>query len=47
MGLQAWIDPVKRVAYVLMGPRSNFSNRDTSAREDSSSTNVMVILIVT
>ena len=29
-GTQAWIDPVKGVAYVLMVQRSNFSNSDAS-----------------
>ena len=29
-GTQAWIDPVKRVAYVLMVQRSNFPNSDAS-----------------
>ena len=29
-GTQAWIDPVKGVAYVLMVQRSNFPNSDTS-----------------
>ena len=29
-GTQAWIDPVKGVAYVLMVQRSNFPNRDAS-----------------
>jgi CubicO group peptidase (beta-lactamase class C family) len=30
-GTQAWIDPVKGVAYVLMVQRSNFPNSDASA----------------
>jgi CubicO group peptidase (beta-lactamase class C family) len=29
-GTQAWIDPVKGVAYVLMVQRSNFPNSDGS-----------------
>ena len=29
-GTQAWIDPVKGVAYVLMVQRSNFANSDAS-----------------
>src|SRR6266705_1180493 len=29
-GTQAWIDPVKGVAYVLMVQRSNFPNSDAS-----------------
>jgi CubicO group peptidase (beta-lactamase class C family) len=29
-GTQAWIDPVKEVAYVLMVQRSNFPNSDAS-----------------
>jgi CubicO group peptidase (beta-lactamase class C family) len=29
-GTQAWIDPVKGVAYLLMVQRSNFSNSDAS-----------------
>ena len=29
-GTQAWVDPVKGVAYVLMVQRSNFPNRDAS-----------------
>ena len=29
-GTQAWIDPVKRVAYILMVQRSNFPNSDAS-----------------
>jgi CubicO group peptidase (beta-lactamase class C family) len=29
-GTQAWIDPVKGVAYILMVQRSNFSNSDAS-----------------
>jgi CubicO group peptidase (beta-lactamase class C family) len=29
-GTQAWIDPVKRVAYLLMVQRSNFPNSDAS-----------------
>jgi CubicO group peptidase (beta-lactamase class C family) len=29
-GTQAWIDPVKGVAYVLMVQRSNFRNSDAS-----------------
>ena len=29
-GTQAWIDPVKKVAYVLMVQRSNFKNSDAS-----------------
>src|SRR5437867_5401768 len=29
-GTQAWIDPVKRVAYVLMVQRPNFPNSDPS-----------------
>lgn len=29
-GTQAWIDPVKGIAYVLMVQRSNFSNSDAS-----------------
>lgn len=29
-GTQAWIDPVRRVAYVLMVQRANFSNGDAS-----------------
>ena len=29
-GTQAWIDPVKGVAYVLMLQRSNFPNSDAS-----------------
>jgi CubicO group peptidase (beta-lactamase class C family) len=29
-GTQAWIDPVKKVAYVLMVQRSNFPNSDAS-----------------
>ena len=29
-GTQAWIDPVKGVAYVLMVQRSNFQNSDAS-----------------
>lgn len=30
VGTQAWIDPVKGVAYVLMVQRSNFPNSDAS-----------------
>jgi CubicO group peptidase (beta-lactamase class C family) len=29
-GTQAWIDPVKKVGYILMVQRSNFSNSDAS-----------------
>jgi CubicO group peptidase (beta-lactamase class C family) len=29
-GTQAWIDPVKGVAYVLMVQRANFANSDAS-----------------
>jgi CubicO group peptidase (beta-lactamase class C family) len=29
-GTQAWIDPAKGVAYVLMVQRSNFANSDAS-----------------
>jgi CubicO group peptidase (beta-lactamase class C family) len=29
-GTQAWIDPVKGVAYVLMVQRANFPNSDAS-----------------
>jgi CubicO group peptidase (beta-lactamase class C family) len=29
-GTQAWVDPVKRVAYILMVQRSNFPNSDAS-----------------
>jgi CubicO group peptidase (beta-lactamase class C family) len=29
-GTQAWVDPVKGVAYVLMTQRSNFPNSDAS-----------------
>ena len=29
-GTQAWIDPVRRVAYILMVQRSNFGNSDAS-----------------
>ena len=29
-GTQAWIDPVKKVAYILMVQRSNFPNSDAS-----------------
>jgi CubicO group peptidase (beta-lactamase class C family) len=29
-GTQAWIDPVKGVAYILMVQRSNFPNSDAS-----------------
>ena len=29
-GTQAWIDPVRGVAYVLMVQRSNFGNSDNS-----------------
>ena len=29
-GTQAWIDPVKNVAYVLMVQRANFPNADAS-----------------
>ena len=29
-GTQAWIDPLKGVAYVLMVQRSNFPNSDAS-----------------
>jgi CubicO group peptidase (beta-lactamase class C family) len=29
-GTQAWIDPVKNVAYVLMVQRANFANSDAS-----------------
>ena len=29
-GTQAWIDPVKGVAYVLMVQRANFPNADNS-----------------
>ena len=29
-GTQAWIDPVKGVAYVLMTQRANFPNSDNS-----------------
>ena len=29
-GTQAWVDPVKGVAYVLMVQRSNFPNSDAS-----------------
>ena len=29
-GTQAWVDPVKGVAYVLMVQRANFSNSDAS-----------------
>jgi len=29
-GTQAWIDPVKKVAYVLMIQRANFQNADNA-----------------
>ena len=29
-GTQAWVDPIKGVAYVLMVQRSNFPNSDAS-----------------
>jgi CubicO group peptidase (beta-lactamase class C family) len=29
-GTQAWIDPVKGIAYLLMVQRANFSNSDAS-----------------
>ena len=30
-GTQAWIDPVKNVAYILMVQRSNFPSSDASS----------------
>jgi CubicO group peptidase (beta-lactamase class C family) len=29
-GTQAWVDPVKKVAYILMVQRANFPNSDAS-----------------
>jgi hypothetical protein len=30
VGTQAWVDPARRVAYILMVQRSNFPNSDAS-----------------